>query len=217
MTEEVKNLLEDYMAAAANLYGIIPLWKFLEIYNSQNEPVTESEFREFVENLDTKDKYYDFVGQEDIDENAPETEMMNKEIVAEYLYMEDWDEYKAVKELQKMADYYIPKKERFLRYKDDFFYEKALEFIDVRAFLRNLPYMSKEEADGIAEDTLFLLQIDNENDITSAVQNAIRLGLKDSDKAKLKEFCGLVMELNDNVRKNCYLGHTRKEVFGDIF
>lgn len=89
MTEEVKNLLEDYMAAAANLYGIIPLWKFLEIYNSQNEPVTESEFREFVENLDTKDKYYDFIGQEDIDENAPETEMMNKEIVAEYLYMED--------------------------------------------------------------------------------------------------------------------------------
>ena len=51
MTDEVKQLLEDYFSATANLYGIIPLWKFLEIYNSQNEPITEEEFKQLAAEL----------------------------------------------------------------------------------------------------------------------------------------------------------------------
>ena len=216
MTDEIKILFEDYFRAAVNLYGIISLSKLLDIYNSQNEPITESEFREFAENIDLSDKSYDIIGQENIDKKAPETDLMKKELVAEYLYIDGWDEYWEISELQKGTDYYIPKKERFLRYKDEFFHEKSMEFIDVRAFLRNLPYLSKEQADTIAEDMEFMLQMDREDDIMPAVSQAVDLGFKDKDKIKLQEFCGLLMDLNDNVRKHCYRGHTKKEVFGDF-
>ena len=216
MTDEIKVLLEDYFLAAVNLYGIIPLWKVFEIYNNQNEPITESEFREFAENIDCSNKSYDIIGKEDIDKKAPETDLMKKELVAEYMYIDGWEEYKEISGLQEGIDYYIPKKERFLRYKDEFFYEKSMEFIDVRAFLRNLPYLSKEQADTIAEDMEFMLQADREDDIIPAVSQAIELGFKDKDKIKLQQFCGLLMDLNDNVRKHCYRGHTKKEVFGDF-
>ena len=41
LTKETTELLERYFDAAANLYGIITPSKLLQIYNSQNDPITE--------------------------------------------------------------------------------------------------------------------------------------------------------------------------------
>ena len=51
LTEETKNLLYKYFDVAVNLYGAIPLYKLLEIYNKQNEPITKEQFVEFVDNI----------------------------------------------------------------------------------------------------------------------------------------------------------------------
>ena len=115
MTDEVKQLLEDYFEAAANLYGIIPLWKFLEIYNSQNEPVTEEEFKEFVEDFDFEDKFYDIIGEDEVFDEDEFTPLMMYDLTAEYLYCDgSFDEFIELRNFQTMFEYYVPKKEKLL-------------------------------------------------------------------------------------------------------
>lgn len=58
LSKETQDLLYRYFAAAANLYGVIEIGKLLEIYNSQNEPVSEEDFLSFVENMNFKGKYF---------------------------------------------------------------------------------------------------------------------------------------------------------------
>ena len=89
-----------------------------------------------------------------------------------------------------MFEYYVPKKEKLLRYKDDVFYEKSLEFIDLRAFLRNLPYLTKEQADNIAEDVhldLCMMKPDKD-DWEYAVVGGTDWDLRTKTKIKLKGF-----------------------------
>ena len=225
MTDEVKQLLEDYFSATANLYGIIPLWKFLEIYNSQNEPITEEEFKKFVEDFDFEGKFYDIIGEDEVfdkDEPTPlmmydltaeyldevfdkdePTPLMMYDLTAEYLYADgSFDEFIDMRDFQTMFEYYVPKKEKLLRYKDDFFYEKSLEFIDLRAFLRNLPYLTKEQADNIAEDVhldLCMMKPDEDN-WEYVVGWAVQHGFKDKETDNLEKFL------------NWFCGHTASEV-----
>lgn len=217
MTEETKQLLQDYMFAAVNLYGIIPLWKFLEIYNSQNEQqVTEEELKELTDSINFNEKFYDIVAEDEIFEVAEPTKYLDKTLTAEHLYcFGEWDEYLEMLDIQEGLDYYIPKKERFLRYKDEFFFEKPLEYIDLRAFLRDLPYLNKKDADDIADEMYWDLRMENGNDIEFTVNDAVRMGFDPDNRTNLKQFCNLLMELNENVRKPCYRGQTQKEAFGD--
>lgn len=217
MTEEVKNLLQDYFAAASNLYGIIPLWKFLEIYNSQNEPpVTEEELKELTDSINFDERFYDLVAEDEIYETEEPTKYLNKTLTAEYLYcFGDWDDYVEMLDMQQGLNYYIPKKERFLRYKDEYFFEKTLEYIDLRAFFRNLPYFNKKEADEMAEEMYLNLRMEHGNDIRDAVYDAVRLGFNDDNEAEFEELCSLLVKLNKVVRKQCYRGQTQKEVFSD--
>ncbi len=218
MTDEIKNLLQDYMEAAVNLYGIIPLRKFLEIYNTQNEPVTEQELKELTDSINFDERHYDIIGEDEVYKTAEKTDFLDKTLTSEYLYcMGDWDDYIEMCDMQEGIDYYIPKRERFLRYKEEYFFEKSLEFIDVRAFLRNLPYLNQKDADDIAEEMQLELEMELGNDITHAVNGAVRLGLNPDDEAGLRTFCELLMNMNDGVRKHCYRGHTRKEIFSNIF
>ena len=217
MTEEVKNLLQDYMFAAANLYGIIPLRKFLEIYNSQNEtPVTEEELKELTDSIDFDERIYDLVAEDEIYETEEPTKYLDKTLTTQHLYcFGDWDDYIEMLEMQEGLDYYIPKKERFLRYKDEYFFEKTLEYIDLRAFFRNLPYFNKKDADEIAEEMYLDLKMEYGNDISDAVYDAVRMGFDNDNEAELEELCSLLVKLNKVVRKQCYRGQTQKEVFSD--
>ena len=215
MTDEVKQLLEDYFSATANLYGIIPLWKFLEIYNSQNEPITEEEFKKFVEDFDFEGKFYDIIGEDEVFDKDEPTPLMMYDLTAEYLYADgSFDEFIDMRNFQTMFEYYVPKKEKLLRYKDDVFHEKSLEFIDLRAFLRNLPYLTKEQADNIAEDVhldLCMMKPD-EDDWEYIVGWAVQHGFKDKETDNFEKFLKLCFILNDHVRKHWFCGHTASEV-----
>lgn len=219
MTEEVKQLLEDYFSAASNLYGLIPVRKLLGIYNSQNDPVTEEDFEEFLERFECKEGFYDIIGEDEIFDLDEPTPLLEYYLASDYL-LEDFDELVEMMDYQSQFDYYIPKKEKLLRYKDDYFFEKPIEFIELRAFLRNLPYLSKESADRIASDAqvnlhmvrpvIYQAEMDDEFDFV--IGWAVHQGFNADDKRNLKEFLRLAFALNRNVRKHWYCGHTAVEV-----
>ncbi len=212
LSEEVKTLLADYFEACAHLYGVIPLKSFLKIYNSQNEAVSEKDFIDFLENFDFESKHYDIVGEDEVYEDVEALEIIDKDLAEEYCYiLDDWDDYINIKERQSGIPYYVPSKEKLLKYKDEYYFEKTLEFIEFRAFLRNQSYLTKKKADDIAEDAISFLSLGDDT-IGDVISDAVRMGLNIKNKSEKDEFFRLLYELDKNVRKHIYGGHTYNEL-----
>lgn len=211
--KDAKELLLRYCRAAINLYGMIPLSDFLKIYNSQNEPIEEDVFLEFIDNIDYSNEYFDIIGDDEVYEDVEHTPPMKRNLCAEYLYIfDEFDAYCELQEEQFGKSYYIPEKEKFLKYEDEFYHEKTLEFISLRAFLRNQSNLSKETADEIAEEIYGTLSFDF-NDIDTAIADAERIGFKANNQNEIVEFEELIFELSKTVRNHRNCGHTIKEMF----
>ena len=213
LTKETTELLERYFDAAANLYGIITLSKLLHIYNSQNEPITEEEISEFADTFDLSKKFYYIVSEEEMDDNVEDTKPMDREIVAEYLVMDYGDDeltYYYVKEEQAGKEYYVPKKEKLLRYEEDAYFEKTLSFISLRAFFRNLPGMDKERADMVAENLELDAQL-GEGDIGNAMDTLSRFQVKLNDR-QMDEFASLFYDMFMDSRLHIHRGHSTREI-----
>lgn len=108
-----KDLIVDYIVSCTNLYGIVPDYKVVEIYNAQNKPkitlkelqavTTDSKYKKILE------KQYVLVERE---------RFVHKGI----------DVLKIKKELEQKTvgkPYYVPDKEELLRYKNPYYYEKT--------------------------------------------------------------------------------------------
>ena len=210
LTEETKNLLVNYLEACSHLYGMIPLRSVLKIYNSQNEPITAEDFYDFVAGFNFKDRFYDIIGDDEIFEGEEETPISDKTLAEEYL-LEDFDDFLEMREKQFGIPYYIPPKNKFLKYTDEYYFEKTMEYIELRAFLRNLPYLTKERADDIAEDVLGSVAF-GEDEIDFGISEALRMGVDLEDDKIRKEFFRLLLHLDKNVRKHVYCGHTKQEL-----
>ena len=144
------------------------------------------------------------------DNASEETPISDKTLAEEYL-LEDFDDFLEMREQHFGIPYYIPSKRKLLKYTDDFYFEKTMEYIDLRAFLRNLPYLTKERADDIAEDVLGSVAF-GENEIDFGISEALRMGVDLEDDKVRKEFLRLLLHLDKNVRKHAYCGHTKQEL-----
>lgn len=214
LSEETKELLLRYCRAAVNLYGMIPLSDFLKIYNSQNEPIEEDTFLEFIDGIDYGNEHFNIIGDDEVYEDVEYTPPIERNLLSEYLYIfDDFDDYCELQEEQYGKSYYIPEKEKFLKYEDEFYHEKTLEFISLRAFLRNQSNLSKEIADEIAEEIQGTLSFDCGN-IDTAIADAERIGFKANNQNEIEEFEELIFELSKTVRNHRNCGHTIKELFG---
>ncbi len=212
LSKETAQLLNKYFDAASNLYGIVPLRTLLRIYNSQNEPISEEAFVNFVESIYLDTKYYSIFATDELSPNPPKIKTINKNLVAEYLCFNDYEEYFEVSNLQIGKQYYIPDKKQFLKYVDDCYFEKTLEFISLRAFLRNLPNLEKEKADSLANDIEIIISMEK-GSLTPAVQRAAQFGL-DFDNASIRsEFSRLCNDLCNNTRMHIHCGHTPNELY----
>lgn len=167
VNKEIEKAVLDCCKAAANLYYCIPVKKILEIYNSQNDPLSELEFCEILERILMQKQDFDLFSEEEIatgkEDNKP---ILEKELLAEHLYcLDDFDDYFALKEATYGMSYHLLEKDKFLKYADDFYVEKTLEFISLRAYFRNIPNLTREDADDLAleaVDTLRLFDRDPE-------------------------------------------------------
>ncbi len=98
-----------------------------------------------------------------------------------------------------------------MKYADEFYFEKTLEFITLRAFLRNQKYLTKGRADEIAYEIQLRSCIDDSN-IEFRIYESERLRLK-FDSSNYDEFVDLCIDVDRNTRKHMYCGHTHNEIF----
>ena len=213
LSVESKRLLEQYFDAAANLYGVISLKKLFEIYNMHNEPIDEKAFLEFVDTMDLAHKFFDIVGEDEFYDDADETLPIDRDLVAEYLLQdEDFEGYYHIKEGQLGKPYYIPDKKQFLKYEDEYYHEKTLSFICLRAFFRNQSGLTKERADEIAED-IYGMANPLDGEIESVVSMIEDLNMFHFNTYTLKEFYSLYTDMYNDTRLHINCGHTPNEMY----
>lgn len=211
LSTETKKLLDRYFDAAANLYGIIPLKKVLQIYNSQNTRISENDFLEYVDDLDLDHKHYYIIGKDEFYDDVDTTEPIYRDIVAEHIVMEYRDPmYYQIIEGQFGKPYYLPPKEKLLKYEDDLYIEKTLSFISFRSFMRSQSYLTKEKANEIAEEIYSNANVDN-GSIDDAMGTAEFLGFRFTD-SNVDEFVRLFKDMFNDTRLHINCGHTPNEL-----
>lgn len=141
LPKNVEELLYSYFSAFANLYGIIPLYRALRIIQKQNPELllTKDDFLLFANKVAQEHHLYIIAGEEDIYSDITEpTPPLNREIIAEHLYaVDNFESYDVIKEAQADKPFYIPEKERLLKYQDEFYFEETKESTELSSFLQN--------------------------------------------------------------------------------
>lgn len=210
LTKAQKALLRQYFDLSANLYGIISLGELLKIYNSQNPPITKEQMAEFSEEIDNGNNNF-FIINLDNDEVDP----MNREIVAEYIFIvkkeDEYEDYNMLKLVQGDKPYFVTRKEKMLRYADDLYFEKTPEFLEMRSYLRNYSNLDKKRADELSEDIIFHTIISGCG-IKSLEPLFSLFELKFKNSSIQLKFEELVVECMNNVRLHANRGFTDKEL-----
>jgi hypothetical protein len=207
MPVETVQQLRNYFAAAAKLYGVLPLRKLLEIYNSQNPAISQEDFLAVAEVIRHEENHYAILGQENRLRHVAPSRPMDREVVAECFYTFGWEDYESVTAKQQGKRYYIPKKQELLCYADEEYHEETPESSDMRRYLRSKA--TPEQAE------LMLLELQDafycDASFQIAAERLDELGLKFVSEADVERFSELAMKLSDGIRRPSLRGLTPNE------
>lgn len=201
----------DYFTAAANLYGIIPVWKLMEIYNSQNPPVPESDFLAVTEMIRHQKVHFAIVGQEALQEGAPVSEPRDRELIVEHLYVCDLANYKDACRKQQGKAYAVLPKAEFLRYRDEWYCPEIPEAEVMCRFLMERKKLSREKAWNITAE--IRMQCSMDLPVGTMLAWLQERGMVFADLEEVNAFLQRLQMLNNRTRKLCNRGYTPEELF----
>lgn len=207
--ERVWMQLWDYFEAAARLYGVIPLRKLLEIYNRHNSPVSEALFLEFAEILRHDYRPYSILNCDALKQHEPMASPLDWEIVAQYVYDHDINDYYVFAQLQGDKPYRILQKAEFLRYAKPIYHPNTVQAKAMRKFLKTIL-----DCDEDVENILLCLQEMCEVDmgLEDILDELGEEGIQFESKKEYNTFLNLYQELNRHTRKCLNRGHTPAEI-----
>lgn len=213
----LKDLILRYFDAFANLYGIIPMKRAYRIIEKQNPEwnLTKEKFAEIVNELDFPDKYYVIWSEEEVyDENADESDVFDRLLIAEYiLTFGDPEDYEKLVFEQGDRPFYVPEKDELLKYEDDFYYEKTKHVINLENFLKDDLGLTNYK--GIVEDYAGMLVIDDDepNNVIATLKGMAKPKFVEfSSKQQAQKFFMLYTNLRNHTRKHTHRGHTPFEL-----
>ena len=202
--------IHSYFDAAGNLYARISLRKLFEIYNDQNPPVSLEDFLEAAYVIAHEPNHYAISQRKIFHEELPLSDPMDQELIAEYLYALGDDEYDELEHAQEGKPWYIPPREEFLRYADDFYHEKSPQLLALLNFLQNTQRKLHCPPQEIADEVEGLLEIDAR--LTDIVDDVHRLGIRFQDQQNFQLFIRLCLNLSHHTRRHIHRGHTPAEL-----
>lgn len=217
----LKDLILRYFDAFSNLYGIIPMKRAYRIIEKQNPElnITKELFAEIVSNINTDRKHYAIWSEEEVyDENADETAIFDKLLIAEYVItFGDPEDYERLVFEQGDRPFYVPERDDLLKYEDNFYYERTKHVIHLENYLRDDLGLSRYK-EIVEEFTGMLIIDDDEPD--EAIAWLKRMGAPKfkefSDKQQAQKFFMLYTNLRNHTRKHTHRGHTPFEL-GDCY
>jgi len=191
------NLVQSYISALTNLYGILPAELLIEIFNSQNaDKISIEEVNNILNNFPeelTKAYVYSYQGY-----------FVHEAVV-------EFDEFYSLMSEKAGKPYYIPNKEELLRYTDDFYYEVTEEFDDLLDYVSKNLIKDEDKAQELVEEIQGSCQIGS--DINFVINHFNHFNVNFKSIEQLNEVMKLVMELSNNTRIWENNGHTPMEIF----
>ena len=202
--------IRQYMAAAANLYGLLPMDELYALYNRQNPAVEEQLFFMAVAAID-----FDINDFAVIDSPNPyfseEHPLKSCELAADYLFVEDPErEIRELRRAQKGKPLKIFPKEEFLRYADSDYFPDTPQRKAMIAFLRPL------SAGLLLSVADYCNCIQSVITIDAPIQELLNLlsveGLTEKKRWDLAKFVELYQNLNNHTHKFANRGYTPDEL-----
>ena len=204
--------IHKYFEAGARLYGVIPVMKLLELYNSQNEPVDEDVFLVLAQMIRHERNMFSVLGPEDLQRGVA-TNPANWDVIDDHLLLDNPEDYPRLVKAQGNKPYKVLPKEEFLKYADRDYFPSTPQNEAMRKYLvgrGDLPYPN---------DTWIGIQtmIEIDFELIDVVNCCESEGLVFSKKFDLGEFATLFQELNNHTRKQINRGHTPDELFKQTY
>lgn len=188
-------LVEQYILAFSNLYGVFEESALLEIFNSQNEEKLTSE------------EFYSLLNK--FMEKSGLVQAYNGKFVHEAL-LEGVGLDELIAEVEG-KEYFVPAKEELLKYSDEFYIEMTPEHTNLKQYLLRLFNNDEEVAQGLFED-LCLALTDDSLSVDDALFELERRDIEIKDRKQLQEYIGAISLVNDNTRKWANRGFTPIEM-----
>lgn len=204
--------IHKYFEAGARLYGVIPVMKLLEIYNSQNEPVEENVFLALAEMIRHEKNLFFILGPEDYKEDA-EPNPLSWDVVDNHLLLDNPEDYPKLVKAQGNKPYKILPKEEFLKYADHDYFPATPQNEAMRKYLFDRGDLPNPYDTWLGIQTM--AEIDFE--LIDVINCCKSEGLVFNRRFDLGEFAALYQELNNHTRKQINRGHTPAELFDQIY
>ncbi|PZE19326.1 YecA family protein [Paenibacillus xerothermodurans] len=189
-------LILQYINASANLYGICPLAKVIEIFNIQNErPLTEAELYGAYTKITSRARTWYF-------------ERGN--VINDYFGYEAEDEMELLLEQVKDKPYYIPDKQELLKYADSGYFEKTPQLNRLQEYVSQ--HLCKDETlvDDLVDD--IQLACSMEDSLDAIIYEFQRRSISFTKREQLQAILPLIMDVYNHTRIWSNRGHTPAEL-----
>lgn len=201
--------LWDYFEAAARLYGVIPLRKLLEIYNRHNNPISEELFLDFAEILRHEYRPFSILNCDALKNHEPMETPLDWEIVAQYVYANDINDYYLFTQLQGDKPFCVLQKADFLRYAKPEYHPNTVHVKAMRKYLQAI--MDSQDVEMILLELQEMIEVDMRiEDILDVLGEE---GLQFESKKDFNTFLSLYQDLNNHTRKCVNRGYTPAELY----
>lgn len=208
LPEETVDTIRNYFIAAGRLYGAIPLFELLRIYNSQNAPIDEERFAALAALFDLEDHFFALIGPEDFDETV-ESDSSQWYVAADDLLEDEADEFFELLVGQGTKPYKVLPKEEFLKYTDESYFPLTPQSLAMRDYLRSHGDLKWPDDSWLGIQTM--IQIDfSVHDILSILETE---GFTAKNLGDMQKFMDLFQALNNHTPKRINRGHTPSELY----
>ncbi|WP_219834950.1 YecA family protein [Paenibacillus sp. R14(2021)] len=191
----VSQLVLRYTEAAANLYGICPVQKLIEIINDQNgSSLTEEQFNRI--RLSVTDKVLTWDVQRGF-------------LFSDGLDGESLDDYEAFLESVKDKPYYIPPKEELLRYAEIDYFEMTPQLEALKGYIMQQLGKGERLAEAIVDDIQLVCSMEEPLSVIMEEFENRKIRLS---KKQLQDIMPLIINVNNTTRMWSNRGFTPAEL-----
>lgn len=202
--------IQAYFEAANHLYSLIPLGLLFEIYNRQNEPVSQEDFLQAAEVIAHEQHIFSVLRPEVFFDVSTPSNPIDQEVVADHLYSLGDEYYFKMRNDQSDKPWYIPDREEFLQYADRDYIEKTPQFMDVLQHLLKTQRKLHCPPLDIAIEFSNMLRMDTS--LEDILHDGQRLGMQFQNQEDFRVFLNLLLGQSQHTRRYSLRGHTPSEL-----
>ncbi len=186
----------QYLKICINLYGAVRKKKFVEIFNHYNEEkLNQAEFSEILNYILSRQQ--PFFQDEDF-------------IASDYFDSENYDELDFILVDNDGISYYMPPKEKFLKYEDEGYFEFTPQIQKLKDYIIKNMCKDEEKVNNLISDIELVCSL--EDPFQYVLNEFARYEIFFSNESQLYEITPLILDVYNNTRTWGNHGHTPYEV-----